>query len=59
MVSAKHRPGWGEPMRLESWRVMVFLAMLLAAAVVVEATIIVLWTVRFVRNGMPAAKAFR
>ena len=38
-------------MRLEGWNVMVFLAMLvLAAAVVVAVTLIVLWTVRLFRN---------
>ena len=51
-VSAKQPLGWGEPMRLEGWHVMVFLAMLLllAAAVVVAVTFIVLWTVRLARK---------
>ncbi|MDQ0820758.1 heme/copper-type cytochrome/quinol oxidase subunit 2 [Arthrobacter sp. V4I6] len=38
-------------MRLEGWHVMVFLAMLLlAVAVVVAVTLVVLWTVRLVRK---------
>jgi hypothetical protein len=38
-------------MRLEGWNVMVFLVMLvLAAAVVVAVTLIVLWAVRLVRK---------
>jgi heme/copper-type cytochrome/quinol oxidase subunit 2 len=50
-VIPKYRTGWGEPMRLEGWHVMVFLAMLLVvAAVVVAVTLIVLWTVRLVRK---------
>ncbi len=37
-------------MRLEGWHVVVFLALLLAAGVVVAVTLIVLWTVRIARK---------
>ena len=50
-VGARHPTGNGELMRLEGWHVMVFLAMLvMAAVVVVVVTLIVLWTVRWAKR---------